>query len=88
LTVDHRLDTNQEEKERLEACGVQVARIRLSDDMEIGPLRCWPGGLCLSRSIGDMDVGNFIVPIPFVKQVRFHLLEVDLSSPLMVFGMH
>lgn len=70
LTVDHRLDTNQEEKERLEACGVQVARIRLSDDMEIGPLRCWPGGLCLSRSIGDMDVGNFIVPIPFVKQVK------------------
>jgi hypothetical protein len=38
--------------------------------VQIGPLRCWPGGLCLSRSIGDMDVGNFIVPIPFVKQVK------------------
>ncbi|KAL6504385.1 hypothetical protein OROGR_026308 [Orobanche gracilis] len=36
----------------------------------IGPLRCWPGGLCLSRSIGDMDVGEFIVPVPFVKQVK------------------
>ncbi|KAD3642314.1 hypothetical protein E3N88_31538 [Mikania micrantha] len=27
-------------------------------------------GLCLSRSIGDMDVGEFIVPIPYVKQVK------------------
>lgn len=38
--------------------------------LQIGPLRCWPGGLCLSRSIGDMDVGEFIVPIPYVKQVK------------------
>ena len=37
---------------------------------KIGPLRCWPGGLCLSRSIGDIDVGEFIVPIPYVKQVK------------------
>lgn len=37
---------------------------------QIGPLRCWPGGLCLSRSIGDMDVGEFIVPVPYVKQVK------------------
>ncbi|KAK1305405.1 putative protein phosphatase 2C 15 [Acorus calamus] len=38
--------------------------------IKIGPLRCWPGGLCLSRSIGDMDVGEFIVPVPYVKQVK------------------
>jgi hypothetical protein len=37
---------------------------------QVGPLRCWPGGLCLSRSIGDTDVGEFIVPIPHVKQVK------------------
>jgi hypothetical protein len=37
---------------------------------QIGPLRCWPGGLCLSRSIGDQDVGEFIVPVPLVKQVK------------------
>ncbi|KAI8016351.1 putative protein phosphatase 2C 12 [Camellia lanceoleosa] len=36
----------------------------------IGPLRCWPGGLCLSRSIGDLDVGEYIVPVPYVKQVK------------------
>lgn len=37
---------------------------------QVGPLRCWPGGLCLSRSIGDTDVGEFIVPVPHVKQVK------------------
>ncbi|KAG6512750.1 hypothetical protein ZIOFF_030879 [Zingiber officinale] len=37
---------------------------------QFGPLRCWPGGLCLSRSIGDQDVGEFILPIPHVKQVK------------------
>lgn len=40
---------------------------------QIGPLRCWPGGLCLSRSIGDMDVGEFIVPVPYVKQIKVFL---------------
>lgn len=38
--------------------------------LQVGPLRCWPGGLCLSRSIGDTDVGEFIVPVPHVKQVK------------------
>ena len=37
---------------------------------QVGPLRCWPGGLCLSRSIGDMDVGECIIPVPHVKQVK------------------
>lgn len=50
--------------------------------MQIGPLRCWPGGLCLSRSIGDMDVGEFIVPVPYVKQMKvfFYLLPVLIFS--------
>ncbi|GER30000.1 protein phosphatase 2C family protein [Striga asiatica] len=45
-------------------------RLECSEEELIGPLRCWPGGLCLSRSIGDMDVGEFIVPVPYVKQVK------------------
>ncbi|KAI5065319.1 hypothetical protein GOP47_0020014 [Adiantum capillus-veneris] len=70
LTVDHRLEENIEERNRVAASGGQVGRLSLIDGVEIGPLRCWPGGLCLSRSIGDMDVGKFIVPIPHVKQVK------------------
>ncbi|XP_020588464.1 probable protein phosphatase 2C 3 [Phalaenopsis equestris] len=57
-------------RERVTACGGEGGRLSIVGGAEIGPLRCWPGGLCLSRSIGDMDVGEFIVPIPHVKQVK------------------
>lgn len=70
LTVDHRLEENAEERERVTASGGEVGRLNVCGGTEVGPLRCWPGGLCLSRSIGDMDVGEFIVPIPHVKQVK------------------
>ncbi|GMH10435.1 hypothetical protein Nepgr_012276 [Nepenthes gracilis] len=70
LTVDHRLDENAEERERVTASGGEVGRLNVFGGSEVGPLRCWPGGLCLSRSIGDTDVGEFIVPIPHVKQVK------------------
>ncbi|PWZ30679.1 putative protein phosphatase 2C 40 [Zea mays] len=30
----------------------------------------YPCGLCLSRSIGDQDVGEFIIPDPYVKQIK------------------
>ncbi|KAI4385919.1 hypothetical protein MLD38_003906 [Melastoma candidum] len=70
LTVDHRLEDNVEERERVVASGGEVGRLSIYGGVEIGPLRCWPGGLCLSRSIGDNDVGEFIVPVPHVKQVK------------------
>ncbi|KAG2694701.1 hypothetical protein I3843_08G153400 [Carya illinoinensis] len=70
LTVDHRLEENEEERERVTASGGEVGRLNIFGGNEVGPLRCWPGGLCLSRSIGDTDVGEFIVPIPHVKQVK------------------
>ncbi|WOL10301.1 putative protein phosphatase 2C 33 [Canna indica] len=70
LTVDHRLEENVEERERVTASGGEVGRLNLCGGKEVGPLRCWPGGLCLSRSIGDTDVGEFIVPVPHVKQVK------------------
>ena len=108
LTVDHRLEENVEERERVTASGGEVGRLNIFGGNEVrrtvrsplvvlpflpaindfrgeytnngtgcllcvfqvGPLRCWPGGLCLSRSIGDTDVGEFIVPVPHVKQVK------------------
>ncbi|MCO5588513.1 hypothetical protein L7F22_042470 [Adiantum nelumboides] len=70
LSVDHRFDENAEERKRVIDCGGEVCRLSLAGGAEIGPLRCWPGGLCLSRSIGDVDVGGFIVPIPHVKQIQ------------------
>ncbi|CAD5171926.1 unnamed protein product [Musa acuminata subsp. malaccensis] len=70
LSADHRLDSDEEEVERITVSGGEVGRLNIVGGTEIGPLRCWPGGLCLSRSIGDMDVGEFIVPVPHVKQVK------------------
>eukprot|EP00850_Spirogloea_muscicola_P022188 SM000281S10756 [mRNA] locus=s281:93124:95370:- [translate_table: standard] len=70
LSVDHRLEVNAEEVERVKASGGELGRLMTQGGHMVGPLRCWPGGLCLSRSIGDIDVGEFIVPIPFVKQVK------------------
>ncbi|KAG0629465.1 hypothetical protein M758_1G106100 [Ceratodon purpureus] len=69
LTIDHRFDTNDEERERVVAMGGQVARLH-PYGCEIGPLRAWPGGLCLSRTIGDIDAGQYIVPVPHVKQIK------------------
>ncbi|KAK4409635.1 putative protein phosphatase 2C 3 [Sesamum angolense] len=58
LTVDHRLEENAEERERVTASGGEVGRLSIFGGTEVGPLRCWPGGLCLSRSIGDMDLSS------------------------------
>ncbi|TXG65207.1 hypothetical protein EZV62_006482 [Acer yangbiense] len=63
LTVDYRLEENVEERERVTASGGEVGRLNVFGGNE-------PEGLCLSRSIGDTDVGEFIVPVPHVKQVK------------------
>ncbi|KAK6115852.1 hypothetical protein DH2020_008121 [Rehmannia glutinosa] len=73
ITFQLIIDLNAAKKskrERITASGGEVGRLNTGGGTEIGPLRCWPGGLCLSRSIGDMDVGEFIVPVPHVKQVK------------------
>ena len=36
----------------------------------VGPDRCWPGGLALSRSIGDFDGGKALICSPQVVQVQ------------------
>ncbi|KAF6144884.1 hypothetical protein GIB67_001895 [Kingdonia uniflora] len=67
-------------RERVTVSGGEVGRLSIVDGVEIGRLRCWPGGLCLLRSIGDMDVGEFIVPVPYVKQVKEALRSRGLKD--------
>ena len=43
-----------------------------------GPLRMWPGGLCLSRAIGDFDVGENVLCAPHIQQVLVQLAELPL----------
>eukprot|EP01026_Neomeris_dumetosa_P044101 TRINITY_DN3705_c0_g2_i1.p1 TRINITY_DN3705_c0_g2~~TRINITY_DN3705_c0_g2_i1.p1 ORF type:complete len:738 (-),score=118.39 TRINITY_DN3705_c0_g2_i1:1192-3405(-) len=76
MTVDHRVQDNKNEKQRLKLAGAHVAPIAMTlqgpasnQDPGVGPLRVWPGGLCVSRSVGDIDVGPIILPAPHIKQV-------------------
>ena len=45
----------------------------------VGPLRLWPGGLCLSRAIGDFDVGDAVLSLPYICQVLLLQPLRDLS---------
>jgi len=76
LSSDHRVATHKGERRRVEAMGGIVAPIAMSgsgpaDDYAsgVGPLRIWPGGLSISRAIGDFDVGESVLPFPFLTQV-------------------
>ncbi len=42
---------------------------RKGASLGVGPLRLWPGGLCLSRAIGDFDVGDAVLSLPYICQV-------------------
>lgn len=76
MTTDHRLQTNASEINRLKMAGVLVAPV--SQDLDgpaqddaggFGPLRAWPGGLAVGRSLGDIDAKPDIVSRPHIRQV-------------------
>lgn len=75
-TVNHRIEENPNEHERLSEAGVQVAplstcltRPAAPGEKGFGPLRCWPGGLEVARSVGDIRAGNHVFSYPHVLQV-------------------
>jgi serine/threonine protein phosphatase PrpC len=77
LSSDHRVATHRAERRRVEEMGAQVAPVSMygagpanSAAEGVGPLRVWPGGLCLSRAVGDFDVGEAVIPVPFATQVE------------------
>jgi len=60
LSNEHRLDTSESERKRIEEAGGEVRPTEYEDGpngerVGVGPLRVWPGGLAVSRSIGDRD---------------------------------
>lgn len=55
MSGNHRLDSNKAERARAEAAGAEVAASVL-EGKPVGPLRVWPGGLAMSRSLGDHPV--------------------------------
>ena len=63
LGVSHRLETNPDEQARLHAFGVKLRRASTAEGKEGGPLRAWPGGLAVTRCVGDADC-RFVIPEP------------------------
>ena len=70
LTQEHRAETNAAEVARIEGSGTgAVIRRHKIGIMEVGPLRVWPGGLALTRTIGDHDVGPAVIAEPDFSHV-------------------
>lgn len=90
LSAEHRLDTSQSERKRIEEAGGEVRPTEYEDGpngerVGVGPLRVWPGGLAVSRSIGDRDgKRGGVISEPEVSMVvvpeRFHGARVVLAS--------
>lgn len=55
LCKPHRLDDSQSERDRVTSQGLTIAQGMNGQGLPRGPLRAWPGGLAVARSIGDAD---------------------------------
>lgn len=55
MSGNHRLDDNKAERARCLEAGCEVSSSCL-EGRPVGPLRVWPGGLAMSRTLGDHDV--------------------------------
>jgi serine/threonine protein phosphatase PrpC len=71
LAVDHRFDTNADEVRRVVGQGGQIGRAqKAATGQPAGPLRAFPGGLAMGRSIGDGDCGGWVLAAPSVQHVQ------------------
>ena len=86
-TVNHSIQSNEAERKRLVAAGVLLAA--MSEDTMgpakpgergSGPVRCWPGGSTVSRSIGDVEAGEHVLPCPHICQVRSQMSPTPFVS--------
>eukprot|EP00873_Tetraselmis_striata_P021650 jgi/Tetstr1/441914/TSEL_030121.t2 len=67
---NHRLDDSAEERKRLIALGCEVAQSTCREEgTGVGPLRVWPGGLAMSRTLGDYEAGDAVTALPEIRQV-------------------
>ena len=54
MSASHRLDSNKPEQARVKGLGCEVSATTL-EGKAVGPLRVWPGGLAMSRTLGDYE---------------------------------
>ena len=55
VSGNHRLDDSKAEQDRIKTEGFEVSSSNL-EGRPCGPLRVWPGGLAMGRSLGDYEV--------------------------------
>ncbi|GAX81509.1 hypothetical protein CEUSTIGMA_g8937.t1 [Chlamydomonas eustigma] len=68
ISGNHRVSDCPEEAERVRQAGGHIAQSDI-DGVVAGPLRVWPGGLMMTRSIGDAAAGDLCLGEPEVRQV-------------------
>ena len=66
VASNHRLENSKCERERIEEAGGEVACSTINGK-PAGPLRVWPGGLAMGRTIGDVDAGDLAIAEPDIK---------------------
>eukprot|EP01025_Chloroclados_australasicus_P004328 TRINITY_DN1105_c0_g1_i2.p1 TRINITY_DN1105_c0_g1~~TRINITY_DN1105_c0_g1_i2.p1 ORF type:complete len:451 (-),score=13.63 TRINITY_DN1105_c0_g1_i2:2319-3671(-) len=80
LTADHRIHDNDEERLRMLRSGATISKHRIRDKY-VGVLRVYPGGLALSRSIGDRVSKPHVIPDPFISQA---ILPTDQKAKVIL----
>ena len=73
VSSNHRLEDSKCERERVIKAGSTISRSLIGSNSEgtraeAGPLRVWPGGLAMSRSLGDADAGSAVLAEPEIRQ--------------------
>ncbi|GHP09088.1 hypothetical protein PPROV_000782500 [Pycnococcus provasolii] len=63
LSTDHRVENSEEERKRVIAAGGEIGRAAV-EGKACGPPRVWPGGLQMSRTIGDGNCADSSIVVP------------------------
>ena len=84
LTTSHRIEEKGQQQTE------EAARVAASADGKVararhpvtgqrdGPLRAWPGGLSMGRSLGDSDCGDWLLAEPSVYSTTLHEEGCDI----------
>ena len=68
VSESHRLGSCTQEQKRVREAGGSCARSEVGGK-PVGPLRAWPGGLAMSRTIGDAAAAGVVIAEPGLRRV-------------------
>ena len=68
VSESHRLGSCTREQKRVRLAGGSCARSEVQGK-PVGPLRAWPGGLAMSRTIGDAAAAGVVIAEPGLRRV-------------------